>query len=85
MSTSSDLTVKMVYTDATSRNYTLPNVSNDITEHVRATVKSINEGTATNVNDFKATFVSDNGASVASISEVSLTTTTEEEIYNANS
>lgn len=79
------LKVKIVYADATSRNYTFNGISNDEDMRIKANIVALNDSlVAGTADDFKEIFVSDGGASSVSISSAIITHTIQEVIYNAS-
>lgn len=81
------LKIKMVYEDATSRNYVFNGIADEQIPEIRDRIKDINEkifGGYDDGNAFKSIFVSNNGAEAVEISEAKITTTEQEVIYSAS-
>lgn len=81
-STTHEAQITMLFSDETSKTFTLPDMDEEARQYVADRCKAINNGTATNIADFRQTFVSNSGASFVSISGAAVITTTEEVIYN---
>lgn len=74
----------IVYEDATSRIYNLPDLTDDATAPniMRAKIKAINANMPTN---FSTTFISENKAPAARIGKAQIISSEEEVIYDATS
>lgn len=79
-----ELKVVLMYTDSTTRQYTLPEVPSTLTtEIVRGRVNEINSSLeAGQDQDFQQTFISNSGAGVHRIASAALVTKIEEVIYS---
>lgn len=84
MSTTSEVKVKLQYTDGDSRTYRIGNVDTEETTiaQIKAQIAAFNSALQNTSSSVYLTFVSDDGAHAAKISEAQLITTTEEEIYS---
>lgn len=82
-----DLTLTLVYEDATSRNVTLTDLPSSATPSTVASKaitfnQSLADTTSSARAAYRETFISDNGAPIVSISKATHTTTEETVIYN---
>lgn len=82
--TTREVKAKIVFADSTSRTYSIPIDLEDVSD-VKTRAKELNNKTGTGAqytDAMKATFVSDSGSPMTKIGGVTVTTTTEEVIYN---
>lgn len=77
--TVNEVGIGLLFDDGTTRTYTFKDVDTEQLDSVKSAIDSIN---AEADSDFSKTFVSDSGAPVIRIASGTITSTTEEVIYN---
>lgn len=73
--------ITVLYQDATSRTYTLPDLRDEALTDIKSKVKAINQNMPEN---FSTTFISENKAPAIKIGKAQIISTEEEVIYSAN-
>ncbi|MBR6439033.1 MAG: hypothetical protein IKS65_07625 [Bacteroidales bacterium] len=77
-----NVTVTLLYTDATTRNYTFENVAAVDLPNVKGIVKAINKNENNQYAAFYSTFISPDGAAVEKIEAARIVSIEEEVLYS---
>lgn len=85
LTVTNSITAKLSYTDYTERTYKIPvngEMSQEIFDNAKNQIRAFNTAAQNPSSSVAQTFTSVNGAPVASITDATLITTEEEEIYS---